>query len=144
MFQNATLNKASLSLSLSFIVWTFAKKMPTLNFKTSSIMKFLKGSWIFSSKLKHKLIINSELPSSLWMQPWPYPDATCSCPSSPPYPTSDKPTYIQLLLEDLLVGKSRNIMQFQALRILTYLPFWRRNELTTHYELTILDTMLSY
>ena len=56
-------------------------------------------------------------PSSLWMQPWPYPDATCLCSSSPSYPTYDKPVYIQVLLEDLLVGHSSNIMQFQALCI---------------------------
>ena len=80
-------------------------------------MKFLEGYWIFSSQLNHLLNIYSELPSSLWMQPWSYPDATCSCSSSSPYPTSDKPVYIQLLLEDLLVGHSSNIMHFQGLCI---------------------------
>ena len=51
----------------------------------------------------------------------------CSCPSSHSHSTSDKPVYSQLLLEDLLVGHSSNIMQFQALCI------FHSGEGTTYY-----------
>ena len=67
------------------------------------------------------------LSSSFWIQPWFYPDATCSCPSSQSHSTSDKPVYIQLLLEDLLVGHGSIIMQFKALCI------FHSGEGTTYY-----------
>ena len=76
--------------------------------------ELLEGSWVISSQLNHKLVKDAKLLSSFWIQPWFYPDATCSCPSFQSHSTSDKP---QLLLEDLLVGHSRNIMQSQALCI---------------------------